>query len=137
MDLTETEEMIKRHEGYEPSVYKCTRGVLTCGWGHALHEGSTVPLAASLRFFDQDFRQVLNDYEKLKLDLDDTRRAVILDMLFNLGLRGVRRFKKMMRAIRKRDWEKAADELLDSKYAKQVKGRGLELASLLLNGDTG
>ena len=128
------EEMIKEHEGYGGEVYSDTEGVLTCGWGHALHVGSPVPLRASLGFFQQDIRIVMEDYEKLNLYLDDVRRGVVYDMLYNLGLTKLLKFKKFLKALREDDYEVASKEMLDSKWAIQVKGRAKKLAKMMQTG---
>jgi len=131
MNLTQTAEMIKRHEGYSNQVYVDSVGVPTIGWGHALHSGSSVPIAVSLQFFDEDFKEALRNYESLNLELDWTRRAVVLDMLFNLGLPRFLKFKKFLAALHEGNYDVAAAEMLDSKWARQVGERATELANMM------
>ena len=129
-------EMIKRHEGFRDEVYLDSEGIPTGGWGHAFIEGSEIPFDVSLKLFSHDFKNVLNDYKRLNLNLEDSiREAVILDMLFNLGLPRFLGFKKMLSALRGGDYEKAAEEMLDSKWARQVKSRAKELARLMKTGE--
>ena len=66
--------------------------------------------------------------------LTSERRNVIIDMAYNMGFAGLNTFRKMIRAIRNCDWDKAADEMLDSKWAKQVGGRAKELAKIMREG---
>jgi lysozyme len=66
--------------------------------------------------------------------LADPRRCVLIDMAFNIGGPRLGRFEDMLAAIRTGDWQRAHDELLDSAYAKQVKGRAIKNANVLLTG---
>lgn len=66
--------------------------------------------------------------------LNDPRRAVLIDMAFNLGPLRLTNFEKMLSAIRSNHWNVAKAELLDSAYAKQVKGRAIKNATVLLTG---
>ena len=130
MTYTDAAQMIQRHEGYRPAVYNCSAGYPTCGWGHALHIDSHVPLGASLAFFDSDMRAVIDQFRGLGTGLVGVQRAVILDMLFCLGLTRFKRFKKFIAAIRARDFKTAGVEILDSKWHRdllQYKRSGVEL----------
>jgi len=132
-------EDIKRHEGYRESVYMDTEGNLTCGWGHCLREGSKVPERVCEIFFEADIASAINDFyridKKLRDKLNHVRRRVICNMIFNMGLSGTLNFKKMWKAVRKKDWEEAATQLLDSSYAQQVGRRAFELANLMKKGE--
>lgn len=66
--------------------------------------------------------------------LSPVRKDVVLNMTFNLGLPGFRRFKKTIDAIEAEDWEKAAREMLNSRWAKQVGKRAEELAAMMKRG---
>ena len=63
--------------------------------------------------------------------LSEVRQAVIVDMVFNLGFSRFRKFKKMNAAINKRDYKTAAEELLNSRYARQVGSRATRLAKMM------
>lgn len=135
--ITETQimEMIKQHEGYRNTVYLDTEGIPTVGYGHALHVGSPFPPHASQELFRMDYNFACQDYVKLDLELDNVRRAVIIDMLFNLGLSKLKGFRKMLAALRVGDYEKAADEMLDSKWSRQVKNRVVRLSKMMRTGE--
>ena len=79
-----------------------------------------VELERSLRVERPEFR-----------NLSMTRQAVILDMAYNLGISGVLMFKKMWAEIGRAYFRAAADEMLDSKWAKQVGDRADRLASIM------
>uniref|UniRef100_A0A6M3J136 Putative glycoside hydrolase n=1 Tax=viral metagenome TaxID=1070528 RepID=A0A6M3J136_9ZZZZ len=134
MDYDDIAKMIKRHEGGPHNVYLDSVGVPTCGWGHALHVGSEVPAYIAERFFYLDFKKAIEDYNRMELHLDTVRKAVIIDMLFNLGYKGLMKFKNMIAALRSGDYEKAADEMMDSKWHGQVGLRALELENMMRDG---
>jgi lysozyme len=127
-------EMIKRHEGYRDRIYRDSVGVLTVGWGCALHEGKHFPAYVNERLFRNDFIGAIEDYKTLQLDLDSVREAVVIDMIFNLGIVRFKKFKNTIKHIRAGEYEDAAQHMLDSKWAKQVKSRAVELAEMMRTG---
>ena len=132
--------MIQRHEGFVPRVYMDTVQVPTGGYGHAFLIGSPISHRIAEMFFEEDYSRCLKDYEQLKPligELDPVRRAVIIDMLFNLGLPRLKMFKKTLAAIRAKDFEEAAKEMLDSKWARQVGYRARKLAEMMETGEKG
>lgn len=138
---------IKRHEGYRDRVYLCSEGVPTVGWGHTFPKGEAPPVGTQFtyeqteEFFRNDMEKVEKDYNQLKLtypglkQLTPTRQGVVKNMIFNLGLSRLRGFKKMLQALNNGDYNTAADEMLDSKWAKQVGRRAIELSNLMRKGD--
>jgi len=126
--------LIKKHEGFRPYVYYCSQGYPTGGYGHAFLDRSPISHAVASILFEEDFSRTTSDYDKLQLSLDPVRRAVLYDMLFNLGLSRLRRFKKMLKALRSGDYAEAAAEILDSDYARQVGGRAKTLAKMMKTG---
>lgn len=135
MTYTETADMIKRHEGYSDRIYLDSKGIPTGGWGHAFLPGSNLPLDIALRLFKSDFDQAIDDYESLGLDLDSIRRAVVIDMLFNLGLPKFMGFKKFIAALRAENWKIAAAEMKDSLWYRQTKERARELVGMMIIGE--
>jgi lysozyme len=67
--------------------------------------------------------------------LSEARQHVLLDMAFNLGMNGLLKFRKMLAAIQQGDFEKAADEMLDSKWAKDVKERRAGRLAIMMRED--
>jgi len=128
-------EMIKRHEGCRPYIYADSLGYLTGGYGHAFLPGSKISYAVAELLFDEDYQRAVDDYNKLELNLGPVRRAVVIDMLFNLGLTKFSGFKKMIAALRDGNYFKASDEMLDSLWARQVRSRAFRLASMMLTGE--
>jgi lysozyme len=134
MGYDKTADMIKRHEGYRDRIYRDSVGVLTVGWGCALHEGKHFPAYVNERLFRNDFLSAIEDYKSLKLGLDSVREAVVIDMIFNLGLEGFKGFKNTIKHIQAGEYEDAAKHMLDSKWARQVKSRAVELAEMMKTG---
>jgi lysozyme len=67
--------------------------------------------------------------------LDNTRQGVLLCMAYQLGTNGVANFKKMCAALRVRDYQRAADEMLDSNWARvQTPARAQRMAQIMRSG---
>lgn len=130
-----TEDLIKRHEGYRDRVYEDSEGIPTIGWGHALHVGSNVPERVSELFFRGDMREAYKGYHSLTLPLDPVRKAVVVNMIYNLGLRKFKKFKRTIKLIKSGDYTLAAVEMLNSKWADQVGRRALELSQMMRTGE--
>jgi lysozyme len=125
-----------RHEGLELKVYKCTEGIETIGIGRNLVDrGVTEEEARYLCNNDIEIveHELLRNFPFVA-DLDDVRLRVILDMAFNLGISRLRNFKKMWEALEGADYETAAIEMMDSKWARQVKTRAYTLARMMETG---
>lgn len=138
MNIAETKKLIKKHEGFRSVVYKDSLGFLTGGYGHSFLEGSPLSYSVTHMLFEEDYAQAVSDFDilckKYNLSLDSTRQSVLINMLFNMGLTKVLKFKKMIAAIQTGDYKKAADEMLDSVWAKQVGKRAVELSQLMSEG---
>lgn len=133
IDIAKT--LIRRHEGLRLKPYQCTAGKTTIGYGRNLDDvGITQEEADAL--LDYDLARVLQEAAQLDFwhSLDDVRQAAIADMLFNLGLSRFLGFHNMLAAMRVADYEKAAVEMLDSRWAKQVGSRAVRLAAMIRTG---
>ena len=129
------EEYVKRHEGEVLTPYKDSRGILTIGVGHNLEMG--ISKAASDFIFKEDMDKaeaLLNEHCPVFAKLDANRQIVLIDLCFNLGISGLLGFKKMLAALNEGNWNKAAAELMNSKYAKQVPNRAKENRDVLITG---
>ena len=126
-----------RHEGMELKVYKDSLGIETIGIGRNLVDrGVTEEEARYLCNNDIEIveHELLRNFPFVA-DLDDVRLRVILDMAFNLGISRLRNFKKMWEALEGADYETAAIEMMDSKWARQVKTRAYTLARMMETGE--
>lgn len=126
-------DMLIRHEGQRLFPYKDTAGKLTIGIGRNLDD--TGLTANEARYLLE------NDLGRIRMELDDalpwwraldlTRQTVLLNMAFNLGVAGLMKFEKFLHAVSHGNYERAAGEMLESLWAKQVHRRAVELASLM------
>lgn len=126
---------LKRHEGLRLDIYQCTAGANTIGYGHNLDAAFTEQHAQAM--LDIDIDNAMRDVYTvpgLAAIESPVRREVLINMMFNLGMTRFMGFKNMLAAIRRKDWETAADEMLDSKWHRQVGQRARELAELMREG---
>lgn len=127
--------LIMKHEGFKPRVYTDTTGHLTIGYGHNLQardiseNSGGVILDDDIAWFAPKLSQLLDFYD----DLTPNRKAVLIDMAYNLGLQGLLDFKEMLQAIRKKNYNEAADQMLKSKWAEQVGQRAINDAYIMRN----
>lgn len=129
-------ERIKRHEGYRLTPYKDTEGILTVGYGRNLEAVPFSPAEVEL-MFETDLRRAIEATEKFIFydKLNDARKGVLIEMIFQMGARGVMGFKKFRDYSMRQLWDKAADEMLDSKWATQTPGRAQRLAEIYRAGN--
>jgi lysozyme len=130
--------MIKKHEGFKTTIYLDTEGVPTAGWGHAFLVNSVVPEDVCERFFERDFAEATRNFNSFcalnDIQVDSVRKAVLIDMAFNLGLPKLLKFKKMIAALQVADYDEAARQMEDSKWYGQVGSRGRELVRMMKTG---
>ena len=125
--------MLARHEGFRAHPYRCTAGKLTIGYGRNIEDRGITEDEANL-MLRNDVKIAVTDLTAVFADFGTfpTPAAnALIDMMFNLGLPRFREFKNMIAAINGRDWNTAADEMLDSKWHDDVGDRAEELAALL------
>ena len=126
-----------RHEGLRLKPYRCTAGKLTIGIGRNLDDRgiSQKEAYAMLERDILDFeQQLLDEIPEIYNKLDEVRQSVLLNMCFNLGIKGFLEFKNTLAFIDAGDWERAANNMLASKWAKQVGMRAIELSELMRKG---
>ena len=131
--------LVKDAEGFEPHEYRCTAKKLTQGYGRnlevhplsdeekaELNEDGSVSKEVAEKWAIKELREC-----ELKLSQNiiyqkqsDVRKAVLLDMCFNIGYSGLMKFKKMWFALGERDYAEASRQIKDSKYYTDVKSRG-------------
>jgi lysozyme len=129
-------EMLIRHEGLRLKPYRDTMNKLTIGVGRNLDDVGITSTEA-LTLLDNDIAKARRDVARAFpwfAGLNPVRKDVILDMVFNMGLARFRRFRRTIAAIRSEDWERAARQMLDSQWAKQVGKRAVNLAAMMKDG---
>lgn len=142
---TELLESIRKHEGEELEAYQDSEGIWTIGYGTNLEaRGYDSTTAQGLRITKQQAEQWLmesvkeakraaTNFPEYQL-LNDVRKDVLIEMVYNLGPSGTAGFKKMFTAIRAGDWKEAAAQMLNSKWASQVGQRARTLAKQMETG---
>jgi lysozyme len=134
--LKSLKDLLVKHEGVRLYPYQDTTGHWTIGIGRNLTDSGLyqnepyMMLDNDINYFTSKLESILPYFNKL----DEVRKIVLVDMCFNLGIKGLLKFKDMLDAIRKKDWERAAKEIIDSLASKQTKNRYAELASMMKTG---
>jgi len=120
---------VKLHEGLRLKPYKCTAGKTTIGYGRNLDDvGLSNEEAEYLLMHDLESAE--KEAEKLDCykKLNQNRKDILIEMVFNLGYPRLCGFKKMIQALDRGDYDGAANEMLDSKWARDVGDRANTLA---------
>lgn len=135
---------LRRDEGVRSMPYLDTEGVRTVGVGHncqtkPLPNAWTYPLTdVQISYLlSDDIANMLEDLDHALpwwLNLNNERQLVLANMAFNLGITKLLLFRKALLAMRRGDYGEAADEMLNSKWAAQVKGRATRLAQKMRTG---
>ena len=124
---------IKKHEGFRSTVYECTEGYDTIGYGFAIKDLE----------LDEDIAELIlmRKLDKLQFSIDKKFgwflnspkevKDVVTNMCYQLGLSGFSKFKKTIYLIETEQYEEASIEMLDSLWAKQTHNRAKELSETL------
>ena len=137
MNLSKLVTDLKRDEGLKLKPYKCTADKLTIGYGRNLDDVGISEVEAETMLIN-DIHNVINDldmYIPWWKSLSEDRQRAMINLGFNLGLPRLMGFKKMLKALREGDFDRAAKEALDSKWAIQVKSRANRIAKLIEEGE--
>ena len=133
-------ETLKRHEGVKAFAYQCTADKTTIGVGRCVDEDGGIGLSD-----DEIEYLLLNDIERCDAELENAydwyrslnkpRRDAMINLCFNLGLTRLRGFVKALEAMSRGQYDVAADEFMDSRWADQVGARAVEVSELIRTGD--
>lgn len=128
-------EQLQRHEGVKRFSYIDTVGKTTIGCGRNLTDKGLSPAEIDL-LLTNDITDAEDDARRLLSDsifeaLSDNRKTVMVNMAFNLGYARLSRFSKMLSALKTSRYKEVAQEMRESAWAQQVKGRAEELAKLM------
>lgn len=158
------EQQLILHEGLRLDVYKCPANKWTVGVGRNLeakgltkeeqqklfgHSGLNrtevidvllergISREEALFLLNGDIHQCVSDLKKYDWynHLDPIRRKVLIDMRLNLGMAGLLGFKRMIVALAAKDYETAADEMMDSAWYRQVGNRSKRLVCMMRTGN--
>ena len=146
------------HEGLRLQVYEDSLGIATIGIGRNLEDRGITP--EELEWMDIPNMDTIYEYGISEADamylaqndvqiveeellrshpcvenLDAVRQLILVDMAFNMGVPRLGKFKKMWAAIHENNFDEAAKEMLDSRWANQVKSRSTKLAHAMHTGE--
>ena len=133
--MTTLTDMLIAEEGLELKPYRCTANKLTIGVGRNL-EDTGITRDEALYLLNNDIKRV----EAALMSsgtfnaLDDVRKMAIINMAFQLGVRGCFNFKRMWAALADKNWPLARAEALNSRWAIQTPNRARRIAAILLSG---
>ena len=135
MDVDKLRKQLEIDEGVVHEIYLDHLGYATFGIGHLVRDtdpengwevGTAVSESRCIEAFKSDIVGVLSDCEILYPDFGDLpeeAQQIIANMMFNLGRPRLSKFKGMKAGVDARDWERAADEMVDSSWYRQVTNR--------------
>ena len=135
MNIEKLREQLEIDEGVKYEIYNDHLGYATFGVGHLVIEsdpeygmdiGTPISESRVVEAFEQDCETVLIDCITLYLDfydLPEEAQQIIANMMFNMGRTRLSKFKGMKRGVDARDWNAAADEMVDSAWYRQVTNR--------------
>ena len=146
--MIDTKKRIRQHEGFSPTLYRDSLGYATIGFGHLVtdddnfQEGVIYSPEELEGVFNQDYEIAKNDGQSIidnelnglngySEEQKQIIESVLIEMCFNLGKPRVLKFKNFLQALRDKDVKKAKAEMLDSRWAVQVKSRALELSDMI------
>jgi len=145
MDIEKLRKQLEIDEGIVHEVYLDHLGLPTFGIGHlikkddpeyGLEVGTKVDEARCIEAFNEDVDTVIADCHILYPDFDDLPEEVqqiIANMMFNMGRPRLSKFKGMKRGVDAKDWDNAADEMVDSNWYRQVTNRANRLVERMRN----
>ena len=137
-DLNNLKEMIAKHEGYEPRVYKCSNGFDTIGYGFAIKDLFMDEEIANL-ILDKKIREILSrisadeeGWDTWFWEKPQGIKEVLVNMIYQIGFSGVRKFRKTIQYMKDDNFLLASEEMLDSKWAKSDSpNRAKELSEIV------
>lgn len=134
------EHIIKADEGFQPRSYYCTEGKLTIGYGRCIPDSEKFTITTQEKESAWVVGRITSLSQELSKSipcfktLSDVRRATLISLAYQLGVKGLMAFKKMLDALNKGDYLQASVELLDSRYARQTANRANRNANMIALG---
>ena len=130
-------EQIERHEGLELKPYRCTSEKLTIGIGRNL-EDVGISKEEAYMLLENDVKTVqqqIETYMPWASSLNTARHAALTNFVFNVGIGTALKFENAMAALKASDFDIAAEQLLDSRWANQVGQRSTEISRQIKTGE--
>jgi len=139
MNLETLRDDLAADEGCKEEIYLDHLGLETFGIGHLIGEadpeygkpvGTPVSFERVMEVFERDIAVTIEDCHTLYDDFDELpeeAQLIIANMMFNLGLPRLSKFRKMKESVDARDFNEAANQMVDSKWYRQVPNRAMRL----------
>ena len=141
MDMDRLKDSVKQHEGYRNKVYLDTLGKRTVGVGHLCVEDfweddKEYEEKFLMEILQKDLQQAIRGARSLMedhgcADIDEQAEEILIEMVFQLGMTGVSKFKNMWKALSELNYVGASYEMLDSRWAKQTPNRANAMAKTM------
>ena len=140
-NLLKLSNRIKKNEGYKNHIYSDHLGNPTIGYGHLIKKkdvfspGKTYTNKILNKVFEKDLNKAIFDFKKNYIfkTMPKNAQEVIIEMIFQLGIRKVLKFKKFNFYFKKRYYYLAALEMINSLWYRQTPRRVNKLINILLN----
>lgn len=133
--------ILKLEEGFRDKPYYCTEGFPTVGYGRVIGKSGD-PLPDIIVTEPDERKLLIERIERTERAMasvleghNESRRAVLVSMAYQLGVYGVLQFKRFLAAMKDKNYDLAHDEMLDSKWARQTPARAKRHASVIESGD--
>ena len=126
-------DQIKEHEGFMSTVYQCTEGHDTIGFGFKVADLELdLDLAEEIlvRKLEHLIRRVKNRFSWVN-DAPYEIQDVIYNMCYQMGVSGFSKFKKTIQYLADKNYDKASKEMLDSRWARQTPNRAIALSNIV------
>lgn len=129
--------LLVQHESFRQFPYADVTGHLTIGIGRNLDDRG-ISTTEAFYLLDDDimyFSTKLAHFLQCFTQLDENRQIALIDMAFNLGIQGILNFKEMISALDSHDYERASEEIINSKWYKQVGERATCISNIIKTGN--
>lgn len=134
MNRIKIRKMLQADEGIAYRPYRCTSGKLTIGIGRNLEDKNLSENVINL-MLEEDVQEAEKGARQIFGEQFDTfsenRQLALINLVFNMGIKTFSTFINTIALMKAEKWVDASVALLDSRYAKQVKGRALRVAEML------
>ena len=141
MNMDRLLESVKKHEGYRNKVYLDTLGKRTVGVGHLCVEDfweddKEYEESFLMEILEKDLQEAIRGARSLMkehgcADIDEKAEELLIEMVFQLGMTGVSKFRNMWKALAEKNYIGASYEMLDSRWSKQTPNRAKSMAKTM------
>ena len=122
---------IQKNEGFSSKTYKDKLGNLTIGYGHLIKKNEAYLKNKNqthkhlLDLFQKDFKKAADAYNVnfFKYNFNKKEERLLIEMIFQLGIKNVLKFKKMILNLKNKNKYLTAFEMMNSLWYKQTPKR--------------